>query len=187
MKKGGIAIVVIIGVVLLALLGCGIGGYFVYNRFVKKEVTENLAEKIVEEAIENETGDDVNVNIEGTNGEESVHISDGDNSVDVSSGEDWPDDMPSYVPEFKYGTLTVKTKISGDTSGEYGWSMVYESVDSDALEKYKNDLEKSGWSIETTIDTGEGKVVGASKGEDIMTLSINSTTKIASISVSLKK
>lgn len=170
MKKGGVAIVVVVVLVLFGLLGCGVLGFFVYNNFIKEKVAEEVGEAIIEGALEQESGSDVDVNIEDDGG--SVTIEDDDSSMQITSDEEWPSNLPSSVPEFTYGKQVSSTYISGEY-GE-GWTIAFEENSSDAYTSYKADLEQNDWTIGTTIESGGVYMLSATK--DNMTLSVNHNT-----------
>lgn len=170
MKKGGVAIVVVIILVLFGLLGCGVLGFFVYNNYVRDKVGENIAENVIEESLEQGSGADVDVNIDDNGG--SVTIEDDDSSMQITSDEEWPSNLPSSVPEFTYGKQVSSTYISGEY-GE-GWTIAFEENSSDAYTSYKTDLEQNNWTIGTTIESGGVYMLSATK--DNMTLSLNHNT-----------
>ena len=181
MKKGGIAIIVIIIVIFLFLLGCGIAGFFIYNNFIKEEVNEKAAETIIEEAIENETGSNVDVNIDDSEG--SFQIEDEDTSLSISADEEWPSNLPSYVPQFTYGTQVSSTYVDGED--EEGWTMAFESADDNAYDDYKADLEQSGWTINSNIEAGGLKIFSASKGESSLSFTYDTVDKGVTLSVGI--
>lgn len=58
-------------------------------------------------------------------------------------GAEWPKDIPSSVPEFKYGL------IDGSMSPGTGtWGIQIVNLESDAVAKYKADLINAGWTID---------------------------------------
>ncbi len=96
-------------------------------------------------------------NCDASNDKDSVWNQSDDkyNSNDSTAGS-WPSDMPSEVPEFKYGSAQE------NVSGMGSWIVDFDEVDEDALEKYEADLEDAGWSasVMSVTNTLNGKFEG---------------------------
>jgi hypothetical protein len=127
-----------------------------------------IAQKATEGALENATGGAVKVNgdsvtIKGKDGAEAT----------VSGDTKIPADFPSEVPMRDDGTvkavITNKTP-SGGTS--YMVNIRFKVPQTELLDWYKTALEAGGWTITSTVSTGDGGMVAAEKG----TTSVNIVT-----------
>lgn len=57
----------------------------------------------------------------------------------------WPEDMPTDVPKFNYGTLTQNSRQKDARIN--AWSVFFDGIAPEVMEKYKSDLINSGWKI----------------------------------------
>lgn len=164
---GGAKVAIIIVVVVLVVLG--VGGYFV-QRFVVKKAGEKITESLLGGAL----GGKVDVSSNG----DGVSISNENGSIGTGESAKWPADMPSSVPTFSYGKISMSTKVDNS------WSVIYESVEADAQSKYVAALKSKGWTEnEEVIDMGETKMVSMANGEYKITLIFDSSSSGASITV----
>lgn len=174
-SKGSKTAVTIIIIVVVVLAILSVGGYLI-SRFVIKKVAEKTTESIIEGA----TGGDVDINSDS--GDFSVQS--GDDSFSISSENSWPDDMPSSVPEFTYGTIGVSsTSSSGDGSG---WSLTFADVESNAYDKYASDLESAGWNETGTITSGDDKILNMESDSYYLIFTYNSSDSTGSLVVTSK-
>jgi len=171
-SKTAVTIIIIV-VVVLAILS--VGGYLI-SRFVIKKVAEKTTESIIEGAT------DGNVDIDSESGDFSVTSEDG--SYSISSENDWPADMPSSVPEFKYGTIGVSS-TSSHSEGS-GWSLYFEEVESDAYGSYTADLKNAGWSETGTVSSGEDKISNMENSSYYLIFTYNSSENSGSLVVTSK-
>lgn len=81
--------------------------------------------------------------------------------MEVGKTAKWPEEIPSEVPEFTYGKLNVVSTTN--VKDKKTWTLIYESSAAGALEKYKQDLTNKGWSIQNTMQMGEGGSIQAEK------------------------
>jgi hypothetical protein len=120
-----------------------------------------IAQKATEGALEGATGGAVKVNgdsvtIKGKDGSEAT----------VSDNTKIPADFPSEVPMRDDGS--VKTVITNKTSGGgtgYMVNIQFKIPQNELLDWYKTELEKGGWTITSTVATGDGGMVAAEKGD----------------------
>ncbi len=125
-------------------------------------------ERAVERALEQATGGDVDIDMDG-NG--SVRVT-GDNGEEynVTAGEDvsLPEDWPSSVPLPSNARLSYAGSMNAGDSETAGLSAVYTTKDSAAevTEYFKSTFEAQGWKIEATMATGDGSMITATKGEE---------------------
>ena len=95
MKKAGIILSVLL-ILALALTGCG--------------VSEKAQEAAAEKAIENATGGDVKVDIDG----EKYTYEDKDGNKIEMGGTEWPtDEAAKFIPKLDKGTVTACTIMGG--------------------------------------------------------------------------
>ncbi len=183
MKKKGPVIIIIIIVAIFFVLGlCGVGGYFIYTKVIKKAkdtVGDKIGEELLEEAIESGTGSDVNIDSD----DESVSIESDDMSMNIEEGQDWPEDIPSTVPEFTYGTILGVTQ-SLNQEEDY-WAITIQDIDSNAFTNYKSDLEDNGWEIDYTQTYNEVEALSASLDNDTVVLTIATEENTATMSISI--
>ena len=120
-----------------------------------------LAQKATEGALKTATGGAVDV--QG----DSVTIKGKDGSEATVSGDTKiPAGFPSEVPLRDDGT--VKAVITNQTpSGgtSYMINIQFKVPQNELLEWYKTELEKGGWTITSTVATGDGGMVAAEKGD----------------------
>lgn len=164
-------VIVIIILAVIAILG--IGGYFISRYFIKK-ATGNAADSIMNAA----TGQIANANTNNT-----TTKPEGDNgSMKPDQNSIWPTDMPSEVPQFKYGKITFSSKIGPD--GNDGWTVTVEGVGNDALKKYKKDLEGKGWTAQAkSTDPESASILQYEKGDYQIMVSYDSNSKGVNLTV----
>ncbi len=75
----------------------------------------------------------------------------------------WPGEIPDDVPEFKNGKIVSVT--AQETDGDKNWVVIFEEVPERALEKYKEDLENTGFKINYTTMTGSAGYLAALKNK----------------------
>ena len=132
-----------------------------------------LAQKATEGALKSATGGAVNVN------GDSVTIKGKDGSqATVSGNTKIPADFPTEVPLRDDGT--VKAVITNQVPGggtSYMVNIRFKVSQTELLDWYKTELEKGGWTIKSTVATGDGGMVAAEKGDlqvNVVTASDNS-------------
>ncbi len=134
------------------------------------QAAEKATEKVLEEAIENESGEKVDLDVDN----ESVEIKTDQGSLKVGSTYDWPSGMPSDVPEFKYGSIIGVIESNSDAGKSY--TVTLENIEADAFEKYKSALEDNGWTIQYTQQMGTGWSLNAVKGNNGVSVIVSEDT-----------
>ena len=127
-----------------------------------------IAQKATEGALESATGgavkvDGDSVTIKGEDGAEAT----------ISDETKIPADFPSEVPMRDDGDVkaVITNKApSGGTS--YMVNIRFKVPQTELLDWYKTELESGGWTITSTVSTGDGGMVAAEKGD----LSVNIVT-----------
>jgi hypothetical protein len=69
--------------------------------------------------------------------------------TETSKSAKWAADIPSDVPEFKYGQLDFAG--SSIVKQRANWSLIYKGVPPDSVEKYKLDLNNKGWTFKPAL------------------------------------
>lgn len=144
---------------------------------------KKVEEELMEKAIEQSTGSDVELNT--GSGRVSIE-SDGQKIEIQQQGATWPDDMPSDVPKFAYGTLKAVTRTQ--TGGADAWTVTCEDVPENSIKAYEALLKSRGFETTLTIvtsDTGSGGSLQASKGP--VTVFLLGDNRAVSLSVSREK
>ncbi|MBK9013798.1 MAG: hypothetical protein IPM82_06765 [Saprospiraceae bacterium] len=136
----------------IALLAC-------FTMLSCKSRSEKQGEQLMEETIEKSTGEDVDVDAQG----QKLTIETEQGKAEIAyAGEKWPDDAPADVPEFKFGTIKGSTK--SDTPEGNAWTIAFENVPADVLDKYEAELKKAGFkTTKIKVNDDQGTVM-AEKG-----------------------
>jgi hypothetical protein len=178
-KNSNKTLYIIIGVVvfiLVALCICCVVLWATGAAFT--DVSFNIFENAVEEALEEEYGDDFEVNIE----EDSVTIGDEDSYYTYGDDATWPSDMPSSVPVFSSGDMTSVSKTDG--SEETYWTVTYENITtSGALDSYKDKVEAAGFEVSWSAD----EYFWAEMGTLSITVYVYEDTETGSLTVAQTK
>ncbi len=139
MKACKILNLVLASLLVLSLLAGGCG-----------QAAEKATEKAMESAIERETGEKVDLDLD----DESLEIRTEQGTLKAGSTYEWPPGMPADVPEFKYGTIIGVIETNSDAGKFYSVSM--EDIAADSFDKYKNNLEGKVWTMELTQQMSSG-------------------------------
>jgi len=168
-KKTQISGVIVI-VILLAL-----GGIYACKSSPREKAGEEAAEK----AIENATGEKVEIENKGAD----VTIEGEGGRIVMSTGEAvWPSDIPGDVPEFKGAKILRVTR--GDAPGGHTWSVFFEGAGIEKLEAYDAALKSAGYKT-FRMQAPQGGNVTAEKGN--VTVSCIVSEKTCMVSVLQKK
>jgi hypothetical protein len=159
-------LVIAMGVVLL-LSGMACSG---------KSAQEQMAEKALEKA----TGHKADVNLQ--QGKVTVKTGDGQSEISYGPEGSWPKDLPADVPAFTQGKVKGITRST--QGGKQSWNVILETMEAGSLQLYGKKLEAAGWKSLSTITTGEGGMVQATKGNLMVMAMFSEKDKTASISIS---
>lgn len=155
-KKNNVVLIVVVIVVVLVILG-------IIGRVVSNYLARKAGEKLAEGIISSATGGKVD--------------------VDTGSGASWPSDMPSSVPKYSKGKITIATKINEE--GSKGWSVVISETSQSDYNSYKVQVVSAGWT--NTASTSFGTIIDAyENGTYAMNLTFDPTSNGVSITVALK-
>ncbi len=82
---------------------------------------------------------------------------------------DWPTDVEIYA-----GATISWSATTNQASGNAGSAVVFTTGDSEqtVVDFYKKSMKDNGWTIQTTMQTGEGVVLVANKDERSLSLSV---------------
>lgn len=142
-----------------------------------KSSEEKRAERALEKVFQQTTGKSAKVDLKG--GKVKIQSKDGTAEITTGSAE-WPEDLPSDVPKFEFGTVKGVNK---ETTGEIPkWMIIIQDVPEDALAEYTEKLKAGEWNIETTMSTPQGGMVQATK-ESLVIMVTVAKDRTASISI----
>jgi len=110
--------------------------------FGQKFLIRRAGEKMVEKAIEVNTGSKVDI------GNEGIKIRDEKGTMEVGTSAQWPKDMPSDVPQFKFGIITAAIKTTQELKG---WSVLVKDVTKENADAYTKELADKGWTLKSQI------------------------------------
>jgi hypothetical protein len=153
---------IVLAVSVVAFVGCG-----------KKESGEKVAENMMERTLEKATGEKTEVDVEGGD----VSIKTGDSSVEMKETSEWPADMFSDVPRFAYGT--VERVSSGQEGGMTKFNIYVRDVADDAMDKYGADMKAAGWQSQSVMESDEGGMLSAEKGNIALQVIYNKKDRTA--------
>ncbi|NTW23368.1 MAG: hypothetical protein HGA37_01610 [Lentimicrobium sp.] len=142
--------------------------------------SKKAGEKLLEDAIENETGSKADVEL----GNEKTVITTGGNTVEIDEkANSWPGEIPDEVPEFTYGK--VKAVTTSNVDGTLSWNVNFENVEDNFIDKYDADLKKKGFETVTMKMGDKGGSISA-ENEKYSVFLMGSEGSL-SIGVSLKQ
>jgi len=126
-----------------------------------------VAQKATEGALKTATGGAVDVK------GDSVTLTGKDGSqATVAGDQKIPADFPSDVPLRDDGTVNAVITNQTANGKSYMINIRFKVPQNEVLDWYKTELEKGGWTITSTVATGDGGMVAADKGS----ISINVVT-----------
>ena len=158
---------------------------------------EKNAEERIEQRVRDATGEKVDIDIK--NGEITIETDDGEMTIkteddmvtiktedgEISTTDNidtWPEDIPADIPEFTYGDIIVISIRQMD--GGHGWSIIFENVSGDALDKYKEKLEEKGFEV-LSVSLPQGGSITAER--DKTNVAVMAGEGNASVSISVEE
>lgn len=121
---------------------------------------KNRREKTAEKILEKSIGDNATVDIKGDN----IIINTDKGKIVANTGEKkWPKEIPSKVPEFKYGK--VKNVSLREYQGIKSWVIVFEKVPKDVLSDYQKILKNKGFETGLVGRTDVGGMLTGENGD----------------------
>jgi hypothetical protein len=152
--------------------------------FVSKTISQKISENVIEKAIESQTGAKVDIDSNSNNGDVTIKTDTGQTQYSADGGVKFPDGFPQEL------VIVGDAKIIIASSSETGSTITYlTNEDQTAVyEKYLSDLPVLGWKKDAEVNTGEGKMINASRGNEAAFISIgnnNSNDTSAKTTVSI--
>jgi hypothetical protein len=141
---------------------------------------KKAGEVLVEKAIEQSTGNKVDI----SNGGQNITIQSEGQKIQIQGSESgvWPNDMPGDVPRFAYGQIKAVTR--SDMPDGKSWVVVCENVPGNIIKSYEALLKNSGFKTTSTIITsGDGEGGSVSGEKDKLKVALISGNGSASLSV----
>ena len=138
-------------------------------------------EKMMQKALDENSGGDVNVDADG-----SMQINTSEGSFTMGKSEvpkDWPSDAPIYAG------ASVQYSASVNADGSPGSAVILVTTDDVAtvVAYYKAELTKQGWTMEGAMEGGGTSIIGASKDDRSMSLSITTQNNQTVITIGVGK
>ncbi|MDV7139564.1 hypothetical protein R3X28_11785 [Maribacter sp. TH_r10] len=141
-----------------------------------KQAAEKTQEKLIEKSI----GKDADVDLDD---EKIVIKTDEGTFTTDATAQNWPNDIPSHVPEFTSGKIEVVN--TQEMIGGKSWTILFEDVNQDNIKAYKDNLEEKDFTIKFTTIAGSGIHFAAEK--ENVSVMVLGDEKGASITVSIKE
>ncbi len=157
-KKDYTKPIIIVVVILVALYG-------VQSMFSPERMTENMMERAIERASDGNADVDIDVDRDGVTS--ATFTGEDGESYTMNAGADvaLPDNWPKSVPMMGDAKITYAGSMMGGQAG--GMNVVYLTKQSvsevDAF--YKRELVSNGYTLASTMATGDGTMVTATKSE----------------------
>ena len=140
------SLALVLVLILASLLAAGCGGG-----------NDEVAEREAERAIEDASGEDVDVQVDG----DDVTIEGGDGDSSFSTSDDLPDDWPSDI-EMPDGTdLQGSSSIGSGDAAQLTTSGTLDAEIADVVSHFEGEFD--GWKTEGTADIGEGDAAVANR------------------------
>lgn len=152
----------------------------IFMLFSCQNKSEKAGEKLMENALENATGKDANVDIDK---EKAVIETDAGRIEVDGNAKSWPNEIPAEIPEFKLGKVDAVTTSNFDDTK--AWVIAFSELQDGFLDKYDALLKEKGF--ETMLmkmgDKG-GSITAESDKYNVFLMGGEGTL---SLSVSIKK
>lgn len=140
---------------------------------------KKIGEVLVEKAIEQSTGNKVDIK----SGGENITIESEGQKIEIQSkGGVWPPDMPAEVPKFSYGSIKAVTR--SDMNDGKSWTVVCENVPGNIVKDYESRLKSSGFqTVSTIVNSSEGEGGSVSGTKEKLNVTLMTGSGSASLSV----
>ncbi len=142
-----------------------------------------VAQQAIENAIEQQTGGQASVSMNGD--AMQVTTSEGTFTAgQTTMPSDWPTDVPAYV-----GATVQYSASVNPTTGQPGSMVMLMSSDgvAEVAAFYKTQLVLNGWALSGTLESAGTTIMGATKGDRVVSLSIAGTDGQTSITIGVGK
>ncbi|NTU97116.1 MAG: hypothetical protein HGA62_04780 [Chlorobiaceae bacterium] len=141
---------------------------------------KKVGEVLVEKAIEQSTGNKVDISSGGQN----ITIQSEGQKIEIQGSESgvWPNDLPGEVPRFAWGKIKAVTRA--EMPDGKSWVVVCENVPGNIIKNYEVLLKNSGFKTVSTIITSSDGEGGSVSGEkDKLKVALMAGNGSASLSV----
>lgn len=167
----------IITLIILVIGTLSLTGYLLFknssNETNIKEVFNNIIKK--EETTSDTSSDsDTDAEYNATIGDTTVNLN--------TENKEWPTEIPSDIPEFKYGDIETVSKVTNDYVNS--WTIIYQNVSENDFGKYKKDLDENDFKTVTSLDTPQGIVITLNKETFTLVVTYINEEETLSIGVS---
>lgn len=160
-KRWSKLVLVILAIFVLSVAASGCG-----------KAAEKASEKAVEKAIESSTGGQAKVDVS----QDQVIVKTDEGTTKVGGTNEWPAKIPADVPKFAAGKITSLVE-STPTGGGYQVMVGIEGATIADMEKYKGQLESSGWKAISTTKAEDSYLVMFEKDERTVMESFSGKTE----------
>lgn len=152
-------LIIIVAVVLL-------GGYFLFSKFIRPNIYENIAEKQFEAA----TGGKADIDFDSGEGRFEIETEEGKMVIDSQGN--LPADFPSDIEIYPGSDVTAY--VSMDSEETVGFNTALSTSDSieDGFNFYVNSLESNGWNVVSKASATDYSAVSATKDNRTVTIGI---------------
>jgi hypothetical protein len=135
-----------------------------------QSLSEKAGEKMVEKAIESQTGGQVDINTEG--GDVTIKSEDGQSQFSAGGNAKVPEGFPQEL------MIADDAKVIMSTSADGGMSVAYvtDSEQNKLSEDYASRLTGDGWKKVMELDTGNGKMLSFTKDKKTVSVTIRENT-----------
>lgn len=130
----------LLSVSFLLIFGCG-------------ETKDKTAETIAEEAIESQTGEDAEVEIDDEGESFSLKTKEGDAEFSAGGKAEIPNDFPKDV--YVYDGASVQLSMAAE--GNFSLKLITDDNVDKIISKYEKEMESEGWEIEGRVDVADQK------------------------------
>ena len=140
-------------------------------------------EEIIEDRIEEETGEDAEVDME----DGAMYIETEEGTVDVGAVS-LPADWPTDVSVYEGATITQVMSVNPAT-GDAGRAVIFTTTDTaaDVVAFYKSQLPLDGWTMEASMEAGTTTILSGAKDERKVSLMIVWNGEMTSVTMGLQE
>ncbi|MBN1340538.1 MAG: hypothetical protein JXA03_14510 [Bacteroidales bacterium] len=142
--------------------------------------SQKTADRMMEEAIEKSTGEDVEVN---TDGQKTTIETEGYEAEVDAGAKSWPGEIPSDVPEFTFGQINAVSTVLVD--GNTTYTIAFREVKEGFIDKYDALLKEKGFTTNVFKTGGLGGSITAESEK--YTIALMGNDGDAALSVEIKK
>jgi hypothetical protein len=135
---------------------------------------QRAVEKTIERGIENETGSQVDVDMDRN----AVNITDEQSGASLSAGDEvtFPDDFPSDIPKYENGTLKMVTQNMG--VNQYGYMMQTRDNAAVAAAWLKDEAQKAGWQLQSSMTIQQSTILMFERSGEESDMSLNVSVSV---------